>query len=186
MVNYACDFSQSESGKYFEWIITFNRSLLILRTAVLSLFHLLVIPSNSAELATRELNSWLLVKQILKVGLGAELLLSADEPLSFPTLLEALWLDSASEESPLTGTKSCRIDWLFSRSSSLSLRNWESEESRETLASADCEDEARGGKIRRSLPLTRQRNNSLGHRPRKQPPRICHPPRKENRKRARA
>ena len=70
--------------------ITFNRSLLILRTAVLSLFRLLVIPSNSAELATRELNSWLLVKQILKVGLGAELLLLADEPLSSPTLLEAL------------------------------------------------------------------------------------------------
>ena len=59
----------------------FNRPLLILRTAVLSLF-----PSNSAELATRELNSWLLVKQILKLGLGAELLFLADEPLSFPTL----------------------------------------------------------------------------------------------------
>ena len=71
-------------------LITFNRSLVILRTIVLSLFPLLVIPSNSAELATRELNSWLLVKQILKVGLGAELLLLADEPLSSPTLLEAL------------------------------------------------------------------------------------------------
>ena len=80
-------------------LITCNRSLLILRTAVLSLFL-----SNSAELAKRELNSWVLVKQILKVGLGA------DESLSFPTLLEALWLDYASEESPLTGTKSCRID----------------------------------------------------------------------------
>ena len=86
-------------------LITCNRSLLILRTAVLSLFL-----SNSAELATRELNFWVLVKQILKVGLGAELLLLADESLSFPTLLEALWLDYASEESPLTGTKSCRID----------------------------------------------------------------------------
>ena len=39
-------------------LITFNCSLLILRTAVLSLFPLLVIPSNSAELATRELNYW--------------------------------------------------------------------------------------------------------------------------------
>ena len=85
-------------------LITFNRSLLILRTAALSLFPLLAIPSNSEELATRELNSWLLVKQILKVGLGAELLLLADEPSSFPTLLEALWLDS--EEPPPTGSKS--------------------------------------------------------------------------------
>ena len=74
-------------------LITFYRSLLISRTAVLSLF----LP-NSAESAARELNSWLLVKQILKVGLGAELLLLADEPLSFPTLLEALCLDYASEE----------------------------------------------------------------------------------------
>ena len=51
----------------------FDLSVLLL----LSLF-----PSNSAELATRELNSWLLVKQILKVGLGAELLFLAGEPLS--------------------------------------------------------------------------------------------------------
>ena len=61
-------------------LISFYRSSLILHTAVLSLFPLLVIPYNSAELATRELNFWLLVKQILKVGLRAELLLSADEP----------------------------------------------------------------------------------------------------------
>ena len=74
-------------------LITFNLSLLILRTAVLSLF----LP-NSAELATKQLNSWLLVKQVLKIGLGAELLLLADEPLSFLTLLEVLWLDYASEE----------------------------------------------------------------------------------------
>ena len=77
----------------FDLLVLFALVLSLSRTAVLSLF----LP-NSAESATRELNSWLLVEQILKVGLGAELILLADEPLSFPTLLEALCLDYASEE----------------------------------------------------------------------------------------
>ena len=99
-------------------------SLLILCTAELSLFPLLVI-LNSSEFATRELNSWLLVKQILTTEPGTKLLLLSDEPLCFWALLEVFQMDPSSTELP-AGSKSRRIDWLWTRSSSLSLRNCES------------------------------------------------------------
>ena len=76
-------------NNYFIGYIITTIPLLILCTAVLSLFPLLVI-LNSSEFATRELNSWLLVKQILTADLGAKLLFLADEPLSFGALLEIL------------------------------------------------------------------------------------------------
>ena len=83
-------------------------SLLILCIALLSLFSLPVV-LNSSEFATRELNSWLLVKQILTAELGAKLLLLADEPLSFRALLEVFEMGPSSTELP-PGSKSRRID----------------------------------------------------------------------------
>ena len=64
----------------------------------------------------REAKSGLLEKEISTT----ESLLLAAEPLSFRALLEALWLNLGES---LSGTKSCRIDWLCRRSSSLSLRS---------------------------------------------------------------
>ena len=83
-------------------------SLLMLCTAELSLFPLLVI-LNSSEFAIRELNSWLLVKQILTTELGTKLLLLSDEPLCFCALLEVFQMDPSSTELP-AGSKSHRID----------------------------------------------------------------------------
>ena len=83
-------------------------SLLILCTAEFSLFPLLVI-LNSSEFATRQLNSWLLVKKILTAELGTKLLLLSDEPWCFWALLEVFQMDPSSTELP-AGSKSRRIN----------------------------------------------------------------------------
>ena len=83
-------------------------SLLILCTAELSLFPLLVI-LNTSEFATRELKSWLLVKQMLTAERGTNLLILSDEPLSFRALLEVFQMDPSSTELP-AGSETRRIN----------------------------------------------------------------------------
>ena len=86
-------------------------SLLMLCTAELSLFPLLVI-LNSSEFATRELNSWLLVKQILTTDPGTKLLLLSDEPLCFWALLEVFQMDPSSSPAELTDSGPDQVRYL--------------------------------------------------------------------------